>query len=176
MQSIADERTDLSVAAQLNYLTAQNAVFRKTDGNMLAVQVGDEDFQGVYLHCSFPHTNRRIYISVRTGEHKEVGIIKALDEDFPPETAVLLEEQMDIRYFAPVITKVISIKEEFGYSYWNTETSAGHCQFTVRSGSGNVKSVTENKLLVIDVDGNRFVIENVKQLSEKEYRMVEMCI
>jgi len=176
MQSTAEERTDLSVAAQLNYLTAENATFRKTEGNMLAVQVGDEDVQGVYLHCSFPHTNKRIYISVRTSEHKEIGIIKALDEDFPPEIAQLLEEQMDIRYFAPVISKVISIKEEFGYSYWHAETSAGHCHFTVRSGGGNVKSVSENKLLVIDVDGNRFVIENVKQLSEKEYRMVEMCI
>ncbi|WP_274366129.1 DUF1854 domain-containing protein [Paenibacillus thermotolerans] len=172
----ASGRTDLSEAAKLLYLNRENAVFTKTKGNMLSVTVNGEEHPVVYLHCSFPHTNKRIYISVRTQENKEIGIIKSLDDDFPSDVASLLEEQIHIRYFAPIITKVNMIKEEFGYSYWDAETSAGHCQFTVRSGGGNVKLVTDRRLLISDVDGNRFIIENLDRLSEKEYRMVEMCI
>lgn len=176
MQTTKLNQSDLSVAASMNYLTADNTVFTKTEGQMLTVKVNDEEYQGVYLHCSFPHTNNRIYISIRTGENKEVGIIKSMDDDFPKDVVSLLEEQIKMRYFAPEITKVIGIKEEFGYSYWDAETNSGSCEFTVRNGGGNVKLVTERKLLVIDVYGNRFVIADIKQLSEKEYRLVEMYI
>jgi hypothetical protein len=176
MQITVPNQSDLSVAASMNYLTADNTVFTKTEGQMLMVQVNDEKYPAVYLHCSFPHTNRREYISVRTSENKEIGIIKSLDEDFPKHTVSLLEEQIKMRYFAPEITKLIGIKEEFGYSYWETETVSGSVRFTVRSGGGNVKLVTDRKLLIIDVYGNRFVIEDIKHLSEKEYRLVEMYI
>lgn len=176
MQTTKLNQSDLSVAASMNYLTSDNTVFTKTKGRMLTVKVNDEEYHGVYLHCSFPHTNNRVYISIRTGENKEIGMIKSMDDDFPKDVVALLEEQIKIRYFAPEITKVNGIKEEFGYSYWDAETSAGSCEFTVRNGGGNVKMVTERKLLIIDVYGNRFVIADIKELSEKEYRLVEMYI
>lgn len=167
--------TDLSEAAMIRYLTKDNAKFTRTEGNMLSVQVDGEEHPVVYLHCSFPHTNKRIYVSVRTIENKEVGMIQSLDE-FSKEVADMLEEQIHIRYFAPEITKVVKIKEEFGYSYWETETTAGVCRFTVRSGGGNVKLASEKRLLISDVDGNRFIIANLDRLTDKEYRMVEMCM
>ncbi|MDF2714661.1 MAG: hypothetical protein K0R28_1586 [Paenibacillus sp.] len=171
----ADKQSELAEAAKINYLTTENASFRKTEGRMLAVTVDGNEHQAVYVHCSFPHTDKRIYLSIRTFENKEIGMIRSLD-DFPKEIADLLEEQVTIRYFAPEIMKVVKIKEEFGYSYWETETTAGICRFTVRSGGGHVKLVSENRLLISDVDGNRFVIANLDRLSDKEYRMVEMCM
>ena len=159
---------------EIHYLTPQNAVFAETEGKLLSVRVGDETHVPVYLHCSFPHSNKTSYISVRTDEKHEIGMIRALD-DFPPATAELLERHIRLRYFAPVITKVYDIKEEFGYSFWDAETNAGRCRFTVGRG-GNVKLVSANRLLITDVDGNRFIIENIEQLSEREYRMVEMCM
>lgn len=172
----SSNRSDLSEAAKLVYLNKENTVFTKTKGNMLSATVNGEEHPVVYLHCSFPHTNKRIFVSVREKENKEIGIIKSLDDDFPKDVVSLLEEQMHIRYFAPIISKVIMIKEEFGYSYWDAETSAGLCRFTVRSGGSNVKLVTDRRLLISDVDGNRFIIEDLDRLSEKEFRMVEMCI
>lgn len=170
-----ENKTDLADAAKISFLTPENTVFTKTAGNMLSVMVNEEEYPVVYLHCSFPHTNKSIYVSVRTIENKEIGMIKVLD-DFPAEIVRLLEEQIKIRYFAPEIVKVVKIREEFGYSYWETETSAGVCKFTVRSGGANVKVISETKVLINDVDGNRFIIEDLNKLSDKEYRMVEMCI
>ncbi|GIQ66417.1 DUF1854 domain-containing protein [Paenibacillus cisolokensis] len=166
-------KTELADAARIRYLTKENAEFAETPGHLLAVKTDGEEHSPVYVHCSFPHTNRRVYLSIRTADNKEIGMIRNLD-DFPPETAALLERQMAIRYFTPEITKVVAVKEEFGYSYWEAETTAGLCRFTVRNGGGNVKFAAENRLLITDVDGNRFVIPRLDQLSEKEYRMVEM--
>lgn len=169
------DATDLSDAAKIRYLTQDTTVFTKTAGNMLSVKVEDEEHPVVYLHCSFPHTSKRIYVSVRNIENKEIGIIQNLD-DFPKDIVSLLEEQIQIRYFSPEITKVVKIHEEFGYSYWDAETTAGVCRFTVRGGGGNVKLVSEKRLLINDVDGNRFIIPSMDRLTDKEYRMVEMCM
>ncbi|WP_438432837.1 DUF1854 domain-containing protein [Gorillibacterium sp. sgz500922] len=169
------EKSELTDAAQIVYLTPENAEFKETTGQMLAATVGGEVHPVVFLHCSFPHTNKRLYISIRTIENKEIGIIKSLD-DFPNEIVRLLEKHIQLRYFAPEITKVSTIKEEYGYSYWDTQTTAGACRFTVQSGGSNVKMVSSQALLITDVDGNRFIIPHIDQLSDKEYRMVEMCM
>lgn len=174
-QAEGAEEQALADAAKITYLTGEMCSFRKTEGQLLAVKVGEVEHPVVYLHCSFPHTNKRIYISVRTSDNKEIGMIRSLDE-FPAKTVKLLEEQIQIRYFAPEISKVVRIRDEFGYSYWEVETQAGYCRFTVRSGGGNVKLVTEVRVLITDVDGNRFIIPELEALSEKEYRMVEMCM
>ncbi|MCR2823647.1 DUF1854 domain-containing protein [Lederbergia panacisoli] len=174
-QGLAEPKSDLAEAAKMTYLTTENAVFLETEGHMLTVHVDGEVHPAVYLHCSFPHMNNRIFISVRTGENEEIGIIKSLD-DFPSDIVSLLEEHINLRYFAPEITKINKINEEFGYSYWETETSSGTCYFTVRSGRGNVTVVTANRVLITDVDGNRFIIKDVTALTDKEYRMVEMLM
>ncbi len=36
--------------------------------------------------------------------------------------------------------------------------------------------MTPNRLLVVDVDGNRFIIPELDRLSDKEYRMIEVCM
>ncbi|WP_062109908.1 DUF1854 domain-containing protein [Bacillus niameyensis] len=171
----AGNKTDLSDAVSMNYLTMDNAMFVETEGQMLSVHVNGEMHPAVFLHCSFPHMDKRVFVSVRTGENKEIGIIKNLDE-FPSETVSLLEKHINLRYFAPKITRVNKISEEFGYSYWDTETTSGSCYFTVRSGRGNITAVTAKKVLITDVDGNRFIIEDLGDLTDKEYRMVEMCM
>ncbi|GIO32602.1 MULTISPECIES: DUF1854 domain-containing protein [Paenibacillus] len=165
----------LADAAQIRYLSPADAAFTRTEGHMLNVNIGGQVHSGVYIQCSFPHTNKRIYLSVRTAENEEIGMIRSLDE-FPDETQKLLEEQIQLRYFAPEITKVLSVKEEFGYSYWETETTSGLCRFTVRGGGGNIKLMTPNRLLVVDVDGNRFIVPELDRLSDKEYRMIEVCM
>jgi hypothetical protein len=159
----------------IRYLTAVDTAFHRTSGHMLNVTAGEDEFPGVHLHCSFPHTMPRAYISVRTADNKEIGIIRSLD-DFSEITQRLLEDQIRLRYFAPKITRVVQIKHEFGYTYWDTETTAGICRFTVKGGGGSVKFVSENKLLVTDVDGNRFEVPDTSRLSVKEFGMIEMCM
>lgn len=159
---------------ELIYLTPDNAQFWETEGHLLAVRVQEEEYPVVYLHCSFPHTSKEEYISVRTSENAEVGLIRCLSA-FPEETAELLRKHMRLRYFAPSIERILEIKEEFGYSFWSVETSAGLCCFTVGRGT-NVRLVSSKKVLITDVDGNRFQIEDISKLSAKEYRMLEMFL
>lgn len=167
--------SSLSEAARIHFLTSSNAQFHVTEGGLLALQTNGSYYPCVYVHCSFPHTNRTSFLSIRDGDQLEIGMIRNL-EDMDADTAKLLERQLQIRYYAPVITRLLHVKEEFGYSYWEAETDSGICRFTVHGAGGQVKTVTPVRLLITDVDGNRFIIPDYTALTDKEFRMIEMFI
>lgn len=159
----------------VTYIQGDAAAFRKTDGGLLAFAIDGKEHEPVFVHAAFPHTMPRSYLSIVTKEGNELGVIASLD-DVDRATAALLEEQLLLRYHTPVITKVVQVKEEFGYAYWEAETTAGLCRFTTRGNGISAKLVTEQRLLIQDVNGNRFVIPDIGELTDKEYRLVEMCM
>lgn len=156
-------------------LTPDNTRFIETEGKMLNAEVDGYIFERVQVHSSFPHSDPERYISIRTRENKEVGLIEAMDL-FPEDQRELLVRQMRIRYFSPIITKIISVKDEFGYIHIAVNTDCGECRFTVRGGGGSVIHPTENKYIITDVDGNRFIIPDVTALPAKEYRMIDIYL
>ena len=88
----------------------------------------------------------------------------------------MLEEQKALRYFTPVIQKIHSIKEENGFSYWDTETDRGACRFTVRMGGGSVYAIGKDRYLVTDLDGNRFEIPELGRMSARELKMLDLFV
>ena len=102
-------------------------------------------------------------------------MIASLD-DFPPKTARLLEEELNRRYFTPVIEKVLSVKEEFGYIYWDVLSTAGPVRFTVKSSENNIVSLTNDKLLIIDVDGNRFELPDYQNTNAQHLKIIETLL
>ena len=105
-------------------------------------------------------------------EGDEIGIVESLD-DLTPEQAALVRDELDRRYFTPLIERVESLKEEFGYSYWTVHTDAGHRRFTVQSGKNNVTMVGEGRLVIVDVDGNRFEVADYTRLDRSVLRTLE---
>jgi hypothetical protein len=170
------EKGGLADFEQLKYLDPENSTFIRTEGGFLSLHVEpDRNYPRVNLFRSFPFTAERTYISVREPEGEEVGIIRNLD-DFPREVVALLDEEIDRRYFLPLIEKINSIKEEFGYSYWDVETNSGSRRFTIKRDQNSLIPVRGNRLLVIDVDGNRFEISDYKKLDAKSYRTIETLL
>ncbi len=160
----------------VTYLDPEKSKFSRTPGGFLSLVTEDgREYPRVNLHRAFPFTQTNEFISVRDPEGNEIGIIRSL-YDFPREVIKLLEEEMNRRYFAPVITKIYSLKEEFGYTYWDVQTDAGHCRFTARSGSSSFIFITDVRILVVDVDGNRFEIPDFRELDEKSRKKLEILL
>ena len=156
-------------------LTGENAVFEVTEGRMLNVAVDGYTFERVAVHSSFPHSDPTHYISIRTKDNREVGLIKDIAA-FSDEQRAILFEEMKIRYFSPVITHIIKVKDDHGYIHWAVETDCGECRFTVRGGGGSVIQPTRDRYVITDVDGNRFIIPDVKELPVKEYKMIDIYL
>ena len=175
---------------EMHFLTGENARFRRTEGGFVALTVkeaGEEkhseteactreyDRGGVYL--TFPLTNPEEFISIREADEKakEIGIIEKLSQ-LEKDQQEMLREQIKLRYFRPVITKVLDVKDEYGYAYWNVVTTFGACRFTTQMSGDAVIHLSDSRLLVTDIDGNRYEIPDFYQLGVMERKKLDLFI
>ena len=149
--------------------------FDRTSGGFVTLTLRGEEpgrYERINAFRSFPLSAADQYISLRDREGDEIGIVESL-EDLAPAQAALLRDELDRRYFTPLIERVESLKEEFGYSYWTVDTGAGRRRFTVQSGKNNVTMVGEKRLVIVDVDGNRFEVADYTRLDRSVLRTLE---
>ena len=169
---------------RLRFLTDENAKFSRTPGGFVSLEIPDgedgkpEKYDRIRVVRSFPFTAPNTYISIRTTEEKskEIGIIKDIAKDVSKETRKMLEEQMNLRYFTPIITKINDIKEEYGHAYWDVDTNEGPCRFVIYMNSSSVVSLSDVRLMVTDLDGNRFEIPDYTRLSAGELKKLDLFL
>ena len=88
----------------------------------------------------------------------------------------MLEQQLNLHYFTPVIQKIMDIKDEYGYAYLHVMTDRGECGFTINMGGNAVVRLTDSRLLITDLDENRFEIPDVFRLTQKEQRKLDLFL
>ncbi|MBR6627647.1 MAG: DUF1854 domain-containing protein [Lachnospiraceae bacterium] len=162
---------------RIRYLNKDNAVFKKTEGGFLSLKTEGEYYPRVQIVRMFPFMNTTELLSVRTTDErsKEIGIVEKLI-DVTEETASLLEEQMNMHYFTPVITRILNIKDEYGYAYFHVETNHGPCRFTIQMGGNAVVHLSETRILIMDIDENRFEIPDIMKLTAGERKKLDLFL
>ena len=83
---------------------------------------------------------------------------------------------LDRKYFAPEITKINSVKDRFGYSYWSVETDHGKMDFTLQDTFRAIARISDNRVVITDIKGNRFNITDVEALDHSSYRKIELYL
>lgn len=176
MMNDINSNNDASNFVDIRYIDPGKTRFEITPGGFLSMFIEpDEVYPIVHLYRMLPFSMEDEYISVTDKNGKEIGFIKSL-KDFPPDVVSILSVELNRRYFIPIIRKINSIKDEFGFTYWEVETDAGERRFTTRSGHNQVIQLNENRVLIIDLDGNRFEIEDYKSLGSKYSRIIETLL
>jgi len=167
-------------------LTPENARFFRSKGNLISLELKREDgkvdeFERIIILRAFPVTNPNEFLSVREpdsrkmGRAKEIGMIRYMS-DFDEETVKLFLEELDRRYFSPQLTKINSVKDKFGYLYWEAETSAGHVTFIMNNPFSNIRVLEDNRIIMNDIDGNIFEITDPTKLDPASYRKIEIYL
>ncbi|MBQ8816106.1 MAG: DUF1854 domain-containing protein [Lachnospiraceae bacterium] len=162
---------------EMRFLTAENAQFSRTEGGFVALKTMGKEYARVGIYLTFPLTNPEEYISIREADEKakEIGIIEKLSQ-LNPDEQDMIREQIKLRYFMPVITKVLDVKDEYGYAYWHVTTNFGVCRFTTQMSGNAVISLSDSRLLVTDIDGNRYEIPDFYSLSIMERKKLDLFI
>ena len=95
------------------WLTPENATFYiKND----FLYIKTESYEGRAFLCrQFPFELEWEFISVMNEEQAEVGIIKATSF-FEGACEDLIRTELSRRYYAPVIDKIMGVKERYGFS------------------------------------------------------------
>ena len=174
MEALAKETEDM---LKLRYINKDNAKFEKTPGGFVSLVYDGKKYDRVGLYRAFPFTDPDRYISVREANEKarEIGIIDDLNT-LDAKAADMLREQLELRYFIPTITKIIDIKDRYGFSYFHVITDKGEAKFTIRNNGGSVIHLSETRLLISDLDGNRFEVKDTSKLSAGELKKLDLFI
>ena len=167
-------------------ITAENTKFKRSPSGLVSLELTRpdgkiEEFERIVAIRCFPVTNPQEFVSVREpdskkkGRGKEIGMIRRM-ADMPKETQELLNEELDRRYFTPEILRITGMKEKFGYSYWDVDTTAGRVTFVLNNPFSNIRVLEDNSVFINDIDGNCFKIPDVAKLDAQSLRKIEIYL
>ena len=122
---------------------------------------------------SFPLTDATHYIAIQTDnkEREEICLIEDI-EQLSGESRRVLEDALEKAYFMPVISRLQAINRRFGVTQWKVETDRGVIVFDLSSRSA-ISQFDGGRLLIKDIDGNRYEIPNYLQLDPKSIALIE---
>ena len=178
--------------AEIIYLTSENSRFYRTKNGFPALEavlpkLGDDleantdktpekqDLGRVFFHRCFPFETPDEYISVLNKDGREYAMIRDLKE-LPEESQEIIRAELDRKYLCPIVTKINSLKEKLGYSFWEVETDKGEMFFSMHDTYRNIARVGDGMLIITDVDGNRYRINDVAALDRKSFKKIELYL
>lgn len=160
---------------QENMMNIQEAKFEKTAGGFVSLELAGTSYARVKPVRLFPFTDPEKYIAIHDEKDTEIGVIEDLSK-LSKDQADLIREQLELYYFTPAITKIIGIKDEYGYAYFHVMTNRGECKFAINMGANAVAKLSDTRLLITDLDGNRFEVPNLLDLTVKEQRRLDLFL
>lgn len=180
MSTDNNQSNNIEEIVQIKYLTADELDFSMTEGGFLSLAVGEKKYDRVMVQRTFPLSQPVKFLSVREikadrepGE--EIGIIDDLTA-LPEDMRELICKELDTRYFTPNITKILKLKDERGIVTMEAETTSGPRRITAHSNSSSFVRLSKVRMLIVDIDGNRYNIPDISALDKKSRRNMEVIV
>lgn len=136
---------------------------------------GDRSYTRIKIVRAAPLSHPDQYISFIDAKDEEICMIDSMDQ-VDESARALIREELDRRYLTALIQRVTSIRNEFGTSYWDVETDRGQREFVVQNVAENAQWLGDHRLLIVDVDGNRFEIADLTTLDKRSLAAVEQVL
>ena len=201
LKAVMETDNSLDTAADILFLNSENAVFEES-GDFVGLRLSEgaaahlaakaaedslsEDenqpvadkflyFSRVLFHRAFPFDAPDSYISVYDTESKEIGIIKELEE-LDSEQRKLVKREIDRKYYAPRISKILSISERHGFSIWKIETESGVLELTLRDNFRSIIHAGGDRIFIADNIGNRYEIKSLSALDRASVKKIEIYL
>lgn len=161
--AVTEQTTDAAIteqsldeAARVRYLHPEDYELLRSPAGTLRLTLRDErSVLRVKARRCFPFSFSSKYISLRDGGDEEIGIIKDLG-DLSKEHRRWIEDDLEMRYFAPRVKSIESIKQRFGGTEWHLQTDRGPKRIITRGIHDTLSEVAPGRYMITDVDGNRY--------------------
>ncbi|HTI73216.1 MAG TPA: DUF1854 domain-containing protein [Candidatus Limnocylindria bacterium] len=158
-------------ASQLAFLDPGILSFTRHGVTLRLTIADDRCFARVSILRAFPLSDPSRYLSVRDEANKEIGLIVDPTK-LSPENRTLVLGDLERRYLVPVVKRIVAAKERFGTVDWTLETDRGLCRFTTRNLRENVQRPAPGRIILTDVDGNRYDIQKIDELSVQSQELL----
>jgi hypothetical protein len=128
-------------------------------------------FAGVEPVRAFPISEPGRWISFCDADGKELLDLQTA-EGLSPEARALLDQELAVREFVPVIQRINQVNGEGSPSDWEVVTDRGPTRFTVDNDE-DVRRVGPNRVIITDSQKLRYQIRDSRALDRKSRRILE---
>lgn len=167
--------TPISVSHPERVAIDEIRLFREPAWVLRLTIEGDRSYLKVKVVRAAPLSHPTRYICLLDAKDEEICMIDDLNS-LNREMRALIEEELDRRYLTATIQRVNAVRNEYGTSYWDVQTDRGPREFVVQNVSENAQWLGDHRLLITDVDGNRFEIPHLNALDKKSLAAVEQVV
>jgi hypothetical protein len=152
---------------------ARVKLFRGPHGVLRCTLEGDKTVLRAKVVRAFPLSHQARWINVLDWKNKDVCLIENPDA-LDPESRRLALEEVEQHYRLPAIRRIRSVKNEYRTMYWDVDTDQGRREFVMKWASDTILWLSPLELILVDIDSNRFRIEDVNQLDRRSQQAMSL--
>lgn len=168
-EATQEKRTPAEEVAQSLLQPEQVRIWEDPFQNLCISVDGNEHMQVRPRHV-FPLTSRADYISFLDEKDHEVALL-AHPHKLDKASRQALKNALGRMYYVAKITRVDAITEKMGVSQWEVETDRGYASFEVVD-RNTIRKLPGGRLMIQDVDGSRFEVEDSTKLDERSQALL----
>jgi hypothetical protein len=147
------------------WIEPSEVTFSQSPHGNLRLTVADRSYRRVNVVRALPLSDADEYLSVRSGDD-EIGVLRAL-ADLDAEQGAMVAAQLEQRYFRPLITRVMKVRDHSGTFHWDVETDRGAVSFASKHPRHSATRLGANRWLITDVDNNRYEVRDAGELDRR---------
>lgn len=163
------------IIEEMIYLIPEQVSFKRDQGDMLVAVINGEEHSEIALYYTFPLTYPKKFISLRTKEGDELGILSDLNE-LDQESRLEVERELHLRYLIPTVTEIVSIKEDNGRWYVKFKTDRGEMELFLRNIHDGVKVNESGSITLKDHEDREVRIPDLNKLDSKSIRQLNKVL
>jgi hypothetical protein len=166
---------DLYIAERKKSMSSQEFTLKRDiDGTLVLILDGRDPASSVRVICAAPLSHPTQYITFLDGKGHELCTVDRLDSLSPAVRLVV--EELDGYYVGHTIQRINELESEFGIAYWDVDTPRGQRDFVVKDVQSSITWLSPTRLLIMDVDGNRFEIPDSAALDPRSQNLLDMTL
>src|SRR5687768_15151926 len=111
------------------------------------------------------------YLALLDGKDQEITLI-ADPTVLKERSWEAVQKELRQRYLTAVVATIDSARQEFGATYWQVQTDRGEREFITQNLQENSFWISDDHLLLTDVDGSRFEIKSIAALEARSRHLL----
>jgi len=165
---------------------AKDDRIRKSDGSwsfqlsrdewshLKLTDLAGHDYLDVAVIPLFPISAGKQWVSIVSTDGEEIACIDSM-QGLSESNIALLQEELSLREFVPIIQKVIRVSGIAEPCEWFVETNHGTTSFVLKT-EEDVRRISAKVVNITDANGIRFRVEDMKQLDKRSRAFVEWYV
>jgi hypothetical protein len=142
--------------------------------NRLCAQIDDEKcVLGVKPVWAAPLSRSHRYLAILDPKGEDIVLLTEPKQELSEESWRVAQIDMRRRDLTSRIQSLESAREDGGAVYFSAQTDRGARDFVCTNLAANAIWFGEDRLLLVDAEGNRFEIESVSGLDTKSRTLIE---